>query len=103
MPTGHASLMPALRRVVLVGTRADRTDGQLLAAFVTDRDADAFAPLVRRHGPMVLGVCRRVIGDSTCRGRLSGRRSWCWRGGRRPCGRASRSATGFTESRTARR
>jgi len=54
MPTGHASLMPALRRVVLVGTSAERTDGQLLGAFVTDRDADAFGQLVRRHGPMVI-------------------------------------------------
>ncbi|HVL15728.1 MAG TPA: sigma-70 family RNA polymerase sigma factor, partial [Gemmata sp.] len=63
MPTGHASLMPALKRVVLIGTRAERTDGQLLGAFVADRDADAFGLLVRRHGPMVLGVCRRVIGD----------------------------------------
>ena len=62
MPTGHASLMPALRRVVLAGATSDRTDGQLLGAFVADRDADAFASLVRRHGPMVLGVCRRVIG-----------------------------------------
>ena len=65
MPTGHASLMPTLRRVVLAGAAADRTDGQLLGAFVADRDADAFAGLVRRHGPMVLGVCRRVIGDHT--------------------------------------
>jgi RNA polymerase sigma factor (sigma-70 family) len=63
MPTGHASLMPALKRVVLIGTRAERTDGQLLAAFIGDRDADAFGLLVRRHGPMVLGVCRRVTGD----------------------------------------
>src|SRR5262245_55805133 len=48
MPTGRASLMPALRRVVLAGTQADRTDGQLLGAFVADRDADAFGLLVRR-------------------------------------------------------
>lgn len=64
-PTGRADrLLPALRRAVLVRETADRTDGQLLTAFLADRDADAFAVLVRRHGPMVLGVCRRVVGDS---------------------------------------
>jgi RNA polymerase sigma factor (sigma-70 family) len=64
MPIGPASrLMPTLRRVALAGATGERTDGQLLGAFVADRDADAFAALVRRHGPMVLGVCRRVTGD----------------------------------------
>jgi RNA polymerase sigma factor (sigma-70 family) len=63
MPSAASRLMPTLRRVVLAGAAADRTDGQLLSAFVIDRDADAFAGIVRRHGPMVLGVCRRVTGD----------------------------------------
>ncbi|HUR55989.1 MAG TPA: sigma-70 family RNA polymerase sigma factor, partial [Gemmataceae bacterium] len=37
------------------------TDAQLLADFVARRDDAAFAALVRRHGPMVLAVCRRVL------------------------------------------
>jgi DNA-directed RNA polymerase specialized sigma24 family protein len=33
------------------------------APFLTRREESAFAALVRRHGPMVLGLCRRILGD----------------------------------------
>src|SRR5207237_6454617 len=39
-------------------------DGQLLARFVEAGEEPAFTALVRRHGPMVLGVCRRLLGDA---------------------------------------
>jgi RNA polymerase sigma factor (sigma-70 family) len=40
------------------------TDGALLERFVRCRDEGAFAELLARHGPMVLGVCRRTLGDA---------------------------------------
>src|SRR5262249_49520851 len=39
------------------------TDGEVVAAFIEQKDEAAFEALVRRHGPMVFGVCRRVVGD----------------------------------------
>jgi RNA polymerase sigma factor (sigma-70 family) len=39
------------------------TDGVLLAAFVQRRDENALTALVHRHGGMVWGVCRRLLGD----------------------------------------
>jgi len=40
------------------------TDRQLLERFARNREEDAFATLADRHGPMVLAVCRRVLGDA---------------------------------------
>lgn len=48
------------------GTQTGLTDGQLLRQFRTRRDRAAelaFETLVARHGPMVLGVCRRILND----------------------------------------
>src|SRR5438132_724060 len=41
---------------------AEPTDGELLGRFAKVRDRAALELLVRRHGPMVLGVCRRLLG-----------------------------------------
>src|SRR5438477_10039625 len=38
-------------------------DGQLLERFTRRGEGAAFEALLRRHGPMVLGVCRRLLRD----------------------------------------
>src|ERR671937_237036 len=50
-----------LRRLLAETAAGPESDGHLLGRFVRERDEDAFAALVRKHGPMVLGVCRRVL------------------------------------------
>jgi len=56
-------LIRHLHRTVLLPDRADLADSELLEHFLSRRDEAAFEALVRRHGPMVLAVCRRVVGD----------------------------------------
>jgi RNA polymerase sigma factor (sigma-70 family) len=57
-----SALVRIVRRMA-VSESTETADGQLLRRFVRDGDAQAFAALVDRHGPMVLGVCRRMVGD----------------------------------------
>src|SRR4051812_32399557 len=52
-----------VRQTVLARDGGDLSDGQLLELFVGRQEEAAFAALLRRHGPMVLSVCRRVAGD----------------------------------------
>jgi RNA polymerase sigma factor (sigma-70 family) len=51
-----------LRRAVFLNERG-MTDAELLERFLARREEVAFEALLRRHGPMVLGVCRRVLTD----------------------------------------
>jgi membrane fusion protein (multidrug efflux system) len=55
------SVLHHLCKVARTSGLEDLSDAQLLEAFFARREGEAFAVLLRRHGPMVLGVCRRVL------------------------------------------
>src|SRR5262245_7088759 len=59
MASNH--LPDILRQIRDLVDASDRTDEELLGRFVTGRDPAAFEALVRRHAPLVLGVCRRRL------------------------------------------
>src|SRR4051794_27288279 len=40
-------------------------DGELLTRVFRDREDAAFAAIVQRHGPLVYGVCRRILNDAS--------------------------------------
>jgi RNA polymerase sigma factor (sigma-70 family) len=44
-----------------VGVLGNRSDGELLGRFVERREEAIFEAIIQRHGPMVWGVCRRVL------------------------------------------
>jgi RNA polymerase sigma factor (sigma-70 family) len=62
MTGGHfGSVLHHLHRLLGRTPADDMSDGQLLERFNSERDQAAFAALVERHGPLVMGVCRRVL------------------------------------------
>jgi len=56
-------LLGYLRRLTTPAEVLDVADDVLLSRFIVSRDEGAFARLMARHGPMVLGLCRRVLGS----------------------------------------
>jgi RNA polymerase sigma factor (sigma-70 family) len=54
-----------VRALITAEQATGLTDPELLGRFMAARDEGAFAALVKRHGPLVLGVCRRVLGNLT--------------------------------------
>ena len=63
MAAGSDTLLRYIRGLVLRPQSDETTDAALLSRFISARDERAFAALVDRHAPLVLHVCRRVLGD----------------------------------------
>jgi RNA polymerase sigma factor (sigma-70 family) len=57
------SVLRYLRHVAETHEARDQTDAELLGRFRAQRNEAAFTLLVQRHGPMVMGVCRRLLGE----------------------------------------
>src|SRR5262245_50327437 len=57
------AVLRQLRRMAASRGGGGHTDALLLEGFLRRREEDAFTALVRRHGPMVLSVCRQVLRD----------------------------------------
>src|SRR5271168_3314957 len=57
-----ADVEGAMQDVAGPSSQSEPTDERLLRDYVASQDAGAFAAIVRRHGGVVSGVCRRVLG-----------------------------------------
>src|SRR5437660_1104144 len=55
------TVLDRLRRAASLREAGRLSDGDLLDCYVREHNEAAFEALVRRHGPMVLGVCRRIL------------------------------------------
>ncbi|CAN5786266.1 hypothetical protein BH23PLA1_BH23PLA1_14770 [soil metagenome] len=60
---GSGAVLRQIETLFREGVVAGRSDAELLDRFVKKRDESAFTAIVARHGPMVLGVCRRSLRD----------------------------------------
>src|SRR5690242_9676259 len=59
----RTGVLQLIRRFARAPADGDPTDGQLLQRFVAGREEAAFAALLQRHGPLVLGACRQILRD----------------------------------------
>jgi hypothetical protein len=61
--TPRNGILDMLQRIAPSEARRQRSNAELLGHFIAEGDPGAFEALIYRHGPMVLGVCRRILGN----------------------------------------
>lgn len=59
----RGAVLSQIQRLFEVGTASGLSEWQLLRRYLACGDDAAFETLVARHGPMVLGVCRRMLSN----------------------------------------
>ncbi len=62
----NVTVSPLLRHIRKIAAKQsvkERTDLELMQQFAAERDESAFTTLVERYGPLVWGVCHRVLRD----------------------------------------
>ncbi len=59
-----ASIVRHVHKLATLQQTSDASDASLLEQYIRQRDESAFAALVRRHGPLVWRVCRRLLRHS---------------------------------------
>jgi len=64
MPNQLTAVLCYLRHTAGIKMCDQQCDAQLLQKFLAQRNEDAFAVLLQRHGPMVFAVCRQVLGNA---------------------------------------
>jgi RNA polymerase sigma factor (sigma-70 family) len=64
MPNQLTAVLCYLRHTAGTKMCDQQGDAQLIQKFVAQRNEDAFAVLLQRHGPMVFAVCRQVLGNA---------------------------------------
>src|SRR6516162_6642652 len=62
-PATLGGFLQRLRKAMAAETLASHSDRELIERFLTSHDEASFHALLRRHGPMVLRVCRRALSD----------------------------------------
>jgi len=60
---GSSMAIRDLQTLFEIGTIVGLSDGQLLDCFIARGEGVVFEAMIRRHGPMVWGVCRRILRD----------------------------------------